>query len=198
MTDTTAARYKETSAAEIDKATPQEPIELLACQFAGFYALVYRYLLHRMFDRELAEELTAQTFYKAAAHPRRLPGDVQQIQFWLIRVATNLANTHYRKARWQSLLFDRFARTRPTTTESDNSSHCVLDQQKAHVRCVLKALAPKYQSVVVLRYYAQMSFDQIATILGSRPSTVRTRLSRAIGQMRRRLDSRVSEEESNS
>ena len=41
------------------------PATLLDTRFSAFYAMVHRYLLHRLFDRELAEELTAATFYKA-------------------------------------------------------------------------------------------------------------------------------------
>ena len=64
---------------------------LLAKEFETLYACVHRYLLHRFFDRELAEELTARTFYKAAAHVSGPWGEIRDVRVWLLRVATNLA-----------------------------------------------------------------------------------------------------------
>lgn len=49
------------------------PLELLVSDFDRFYAVVHRYLLHRVFDIELAEDLTAETFYRAATRSRRFP-----------------------------------------------------------------------------------------------------------------------------
>ena len=73
-------------------------LEVLARDFEQLHALVYRYLLHRFFDPELAEELTAQTFYNAAVRISRRPGSVRQVRAWLLRAATNQANTHCRRA----------------------------------------------------------------------------------------------------
>ena len=144
-------------------------------------------MLHRLFDQELAEELTAQTFYRAAASIRRIRGDATQMQVWLLRTATNLANTHHRRTRLRRLLLGRFARTRPTTVDPGPSSDCTDGERLACVRAVLLALPVKYQSVVAMRYYAQMSYDEMAAILGCSTDAVRTRLSRAIKDMRERL-----------
>jgi RNA polymerase sigma-70 factor (ECF subfamily) len=160
---------------------------VLTAEFGRLYAVVYRYLLHRLFDPELAEELTAQTFYRAAANVDRIGGDVRPIRLWLLRTATNLANTHHRRRRLWQLALRRFAREKPLTTESESAPDSTHGQRLARVRGVLLALRPKYQAVVVLRYYAQMSYADIAAILGCREDAVRARLSRAIKEMRARL-----------
>jgi hypothetical protein len=61
------------------------------------------------------------------------------------------------------------------------------DVSRATVQEVLRELPVRRQSVIVLRYYMQMSVDQMAVVLDCRPETARMRLSRAIQQMRRRL-----------
>ena len=162
-------------------------LDRLNADFEGLYALVYRYLLHRFFDPELAEELTAQTFYNAATHLSHRNGDIRQIRVWLLRTATNLANTHYRRNRLRQLFLRQSARSRPTPTEPRSAPDSASGQRLARVRGVLLALRPKYQTVVVLRYYAQMPYDDIAEVLGCRPDAVRARLSRAIREMRERL-----------
>lgn len=162
---------------------------VLAAEFEQLHALVYRYLLHRFFDPELAEELTAQTFYNAAVFTSRLGTEVRQIRVWLLRAATNLANTHYRRNRLRQFFLRQLARVTPTTTDPQSASDSPHGHRLARVRGVLLALRPKYQTVVVLRYYAQMSFADIAAVLGCREDAVRARLSRAIKEMRERLGS---------
>ena len=161
------------------------PLELLVADFPRFYAVVHRYLLHRLFDAELAEELTAETFYKAAATARRLPGNAAGLRAWLLRVATNLANTHYRKRRLHQLLLGRFAKKTLQTTEPDPKPDT--DPRSVRVGGALTALRPKYQAVVVMRFYARLSIREISEVLGCRQDAVRARLSRAINEMRERL-----------
>jgi len=157
-------------------------------EFDRLYVAVYRYLLHRLFDAELAEELTAQTFYQAARFIPRMNGDVGALRIWLLRVATNVANTHYRRRRLRNLVLHRLSVQKPTATGLESPADSTTGQRLARVRAVLLALRPKYQTVVVLRYYAQMSFADIAAVVGCREAAVRARLSRAIREMRQRLD----------
>ena len=169
------------------KPSRAEPVELLASQFDRFYRTVLGYLLHRLFDRELAEELTAETLYRAVRFRTQLPGQPRQIQVWLLRTATNLANTHYRRTRWRQRLLERFWRSKPTPPDDDPASDSPEEQRLARVRGVVKDLPPKLQAVVVLRYYLRMPYQDIAEILGCSQATARVRLSLAIREMRRRL-----------
>ena len=159
----------------------------LASDFEQLYALVHRYLLHRFFDPELAEELTAQTLHNAAVSINRFRGDASQIRFWLLRVATNLANTHHRRNRLRRLLRPDVARATAMTRAADSSSDSADESRVARVRSAVLSLRPKYQTVVVLRYYTQMSFPEIAAVTGLKQDAVRSRLSRAVKEMRQRL-----------
>jgi len=163
------------------------PIALLAAQFEPFYRIVYGYLLHRLFDRELAEELTAETFYRAAAHPHRIPGDADPLRFWLLRTATNLAHTHDRRKRLGRRVFARLAYTKGVGTAPPADTEPPDAQRLAEVRKALRSLSPKDQTVIVLRHYTSMSCADIAGVLGCRESTARVRLSRATKALRERL-----------
>jgi RNA polymerase sigma-70 factor, ECF subfamily len=170
------------------------PMRLLEAGFEPLYAAVYRYLVHRVFDRERAEEMTAETFYRAAAallnlysgrEAGGLISDARQMEMWLLRIATNVANTEHRRARWRRLVFERLLRIRPASSPPpDDDSE---DPQAAKVRDVLRRLPPRYQGPLVLRYYSQMSFAEMAVILGCREGAVRTRVSRALRELRSRL-----------
>ncbi len=162
-------------------------LRLLSGAFDDHYARVFHYLSHRFFDRELAEELTAETFCRAAGAADRFEGDVGQMQVWLLRLATNVANTHHRRVRWRRRLLDAFVRTGPAATGPDSPSGPGNTADQDHVRAVLQGLPSRHQAVLVLRFYSQMSFDDIARVLGCRPDAARARLSRAVKEMRKRL-----------
>lgn len=165
--------------------TTGDALALLDENFNPFYITIHGYLLHRFFDRELAEELTAETFYRAARATRRLPEDPTQLRMWLLRVASNLANSHYRNTRLHQLILRQVADHKAsvdaalkTGQDSDMGMRC---------REALKNLPSKYQDVVVLRYFSELSFSDMATILKCRETAVRARLSRAVKMLRERL-----------
>lgn len=114
---------------------------------------------------------------------RKAPGT----RAWLLRTATNLANTHYRKKRLYRFLRADLAKARPTVGERPADSRADQNENSAHVRAALMALRPKYQAVVVLRYYTQLSVREISEVLGCRQDAVRTRLSCALKNMRGEL-----------
>jgi RNA polymerase sigma-70 factor, ECF subfamily len=184
--ETTAARIEMAEAAPQAAERSASPSGVLSARFEQLYAVVYRYLVHRLFDRELAEELTAETFYRAVGSVGRLRADERHIQMWLLRIATNLANQHYRRVRLRRILLGRFASARGETGGGDPAPDAD-DHRASRVRAVLRALPSKYQTVLVLRYYERMSFEEIAAILRCREATVRSRLSRAVRQVRERL-----------
>ena len=163
------------------------PLELLGAEFPRLYEKVYRYLLHRLFDPELAEELTAGVFYKAAASPGRVPGEPDRHLFWLLRIATNLANSHQRRGRLRRVLLGRFAAQASAEATVEPSREPVDRCDVSRLRAALLALRPKYQSVVVLRFYSRMSPREIADVVGCNEGAVRARLSRATKELRERL-----------
>jgi RNA polymerase sigma-70 factor (ECF subfamily) len=163
------------------------PLGLLGAEFPRLYGKVHRYLLHRLFDPELAEELTAEVFYKAAASPGRVPGEPDRLLFWLLRIATNLGNSHQRRGRLRRLLLGRFAAQANVEATIGPSRESVDGDDVSRLRSALLALRPKYQTVVVLRFYSRMSSREIAAVVGCNEAAVRARLSRAVKELRERL-----------
>jgi RNA polymerase sigma-70 factor (ECF subfamily) len=168
--------------------SPAAATALLDAEFDAFYATVYRYLLHRVFDAELAEELTAESLYRLARSIRRVRPRRREMQMWLLRIATNLANSHQQRLHRRRLLLKRWLKGQATTM-TVAASHAASDSaaQAARVRSAVAALPTREQAVIVLRYYSQLEYEDIAGILRCQPDAVRTRLSRAIKRLRERL-----------
>lgn len=148
------------------------------------YDAVFRYCVHRVFDRHLAEDLTSETFLKAVQHFHRFDGDNEgQFRNWLYRIATNVANAHLRKtARRQELL--RHA-ARPQYHE--DSTKAQQTERIASIERALLALKPRHQTVITLRYLENLKLTEIADVLGCTPGTARSRMARALAQLRKKV-----------
>jgi len=64
------------------------------------------------------------------------------------------------------------------------------DEHDAMVR-LIGALPPRQRAVIALRFYEDLPVEEIAALLGARPSTVRTHLARALDALREALPSTV-------
>jgi RNA polymerase sigma factor (sigma-70 family) len=53
---------------------------------------------------------------------------------------------------------------------------------------LVRKLAPKYRAVLVLRYYEDMSVDEIAQVMNVRPGTVKSLLHRSLKQLRAQMN----------
>jgi RNA polymerase sigma-70 factor (ECF subfamily) len=81
-------------------------------------------------------------------------------------------------------------------TSSERSPYQVLEQAEREVvvRRALASLAPPYRAVVVLREIEELSYEDIAKVLGLAEGTVKSRLLRGRELLRRKLASYVGKE----
>lgn len=143
---------------------------------------IHRYVMRRVGRPEIAEELTAQTFYKALRSWRRFVDD--RPRAWLYRIATNEINDHFRRS----------ARTAPEPEPSSGpeAADRSLERHRLYdtLRGVLCELPPDDQTLIALRYFEQLSFPEIARIVGRRKGTAVMRTHRALKKLRERLQQR--------
>jgi RNA polymerase sigma-70 factor (ECF subfamily) len=133
-------------------------------------------------DASRADDLAQEAWIAAHARP---PRDVRNLRAWLAEVVRNLARTgaraESRRARREQ--FAARSEALPDTTELVAQA----ELQRELVGHVLELDEP-YRSVVLLRYFQDLEVSEIAEQLGAPANTVRTRLQRALAQLRERLD----------
>ncbi len=148
------------------------------------YEQVFRYCVHRLFDRQTAEDITSVVFLKAVEHFGRFKGTERQFRNWLFKIATNAINSHIRKTARRNGLLERF---RP-----NNDSRKIEDDEVSKLAILEQAMLsmkPKYQTIITLRFFENLKLTQIAEVTGSSPGTVRSQMARALTQMRKKIDS---------
>jgi RNA polymerase sigma-70 factor (ECF subfamily) len=151
--------------------------------YRSHYDAVFRYCMHRLFERQMAEDITSEVFLKVVENFGGFKGDEKQFRCWLYRIATNAVNNHLRKVARRNRLL-KFAREQA----NGQVAGCGEPSEKLTIlREALLALRPRYQTIITLRFFENLKLNEIAEVLGSSPGTIRSQFKRALAKLRRVL-----------
>lgn len=143
---------------------------------------VYGFMLKRTENETDSEDITIETFSKAFDKIATYNPEFQ-FNTWLIAIAKNVHIDMLRKKK--STLFVEI------TDEEDQQAYNVADtspsvedaliteQNLSRLLQFIKELKPHYQEVIQLRYFQEMSYQEIAEQLGEPLSNVKIKLLRA-------------------
>ena len=151
------------------------------------YEAVFRYCVHRLFERQTAEDVTSAVFLKVVENLGSFKGDNRQFRNWLFRIATNAVNSHLRQTARQNGLIER---VREKVSRQITDCHGPADESNEKLAILKQAmltLKPRYQTIITLRFFENMKLTEVAEVLGSSPGTVRSQLARALGKLRETL-----------
>lgn len=127
-------------------------------------------------DRQLAEDATQETFWKAYRHFGSFRGEASE-KTWLMRIAIHVC-ADLRRSRWFRLT-ERRAAALPEES-------CT-PQDTALADAILR-LPQKQREAILLYYYQGMTVEETADALGIRPSSVSVRLKRARARLKTLLE----------
>ena len=148
---------------------------------------VYHVILKMVRNVDDAEDLMMESFSKAFRSQHRFKKDFK-FSTWLFRIATNNTIDFIRKKKLNTLSIEN------TFTDDDGGSVSIdiqdkgnLDPQEEAIRLqkeelmqvFVNMLPPKYQKLVRLRYFHELSYEEIAAELEAPLGTVKAQLHRA-------------------
>ena len=142
-----------------------------------------------------AEEAAQEAFVKAwRALPRFRAG--APFRPWLLAIVANEARNRRRAAGRRAGLALRAAARERTSGDAAPSPEAALlaGGEREALLAALVGLDERDQAVIACRYLLDLSERETADVLGCRPGTVKSRLSRALERMRVRLEPRPAEE----
>lgn len=131
-------------------------------------------------DPHTAEELAQETLVKVCIRWRAVQRMVNP-EAWMFRVAINLSNSYFRRK-----VAERKAKAR---LRSDTHHHDPDVADAVAVRQAIAALPRRQRSVLVLRFYADLSVTDVAEALGMPEGTVKTLTHRGINSLKRDMHS---------
>jgi RNA polymerase sigma-70 factor, ECF subfamily len=169
---------------------------------AAFRELVLRYgdsllgyLSHMTGNRDQAEDLFQETFKRVHEKASTFRGP--RFKGWLFAIATRTAIDHLRRRKRQTVVsldqsdncdgMDCPSSAAMADNAIDPAVEMVRQEQRQQVRQAVEALPDKQRATLILAYYQQLSYQEVAHVLGCSVGTVKTQMSRALGALARRL-----------
>ena len=152
---------------------------------------VYGVALRITGDRESALDVMSTTFLKAYRAFARYD-QTRPIRFWLLRIATNEAISHARRAG-RELRRRTAMESVDTVVDATAAPEAALlaREERGLIRAAVAQLPELYRSVIVLRYFNELSIDEIAAVTERPASTVGVQLLRGRALLRRALEGRA-------
>ena len=157
----------------------------LAQLYEMYYERIFRFCVHRLFYREVAEDVTSTVFLEVARKIRDFRGGTDQdFRNWLYTIAVNQTNAHIRKSlRRKKLLAKASASLAALPDDDDGSAR--LDWPRLY-EAIMK-LKPQHQTIITLRFFENLPFDQIAQVMDITQSTARVTIHRILNKLRKNL-----------
>lgn len=151
---------------------------------------VFSYILSVVKDEAVADDIFQDTFVKAIVTIRQgRYNESGRFGAWLSRIAHNLIIDYYRQEKSEGLIsadnpdFDMF--NRRELSEGNVEDSIVASQILDDVRRLIAALPENQREVLMMRYYQDMSFKEIAEATDVSINTALGRMRYALLNMRR-------------
>lgn len=130
-----------------------------------YFDTVYRLALARTKDKEHAQDVTQDVFLRYINTDKEFESE-EHVKAWLLRVTINCSNSLFTSSWYKN--------TAPLTEDIRFES-----KEKSDVYYAVAELPSKYRTVVHLFYYEDMSVAEIADIMNTKQSTVKSQLHRS-------------------
>jgi RNA polymerase sigma-70 factor (ECF subfamily) len=141
---------------------------------------IYRFIYYKVFSREVAEDLTSDTFMKALKRFSSYNPERGRFNSWLYQIARNTVVDYYRTKKESVPIDDVFDLGHDERTPEQLDAL----QGLAKVEEYLTTLPARQREIITLRIWEGKSFDEIASLLGGTEGSVKMAFSRSIRQLR--------------
>lgn len=153
---------------------------------------LFRYLLYISSDRETAEDLFQETWMRVLDRGHQYDGNFR-FETWLFAIARHLVIDLQRRKKPQSLDVLTDPDRKSAMDLAPANSLPVLDvitqrETEMSVQESLGRLPAIHREVLVLRFQEDMTIEEIAAVLGTPVSTVKSRLYRGLQSLRQLLE----------
>ena len=173
----------------------REDPAVFALIYEEYYPKIFGYVLKRTANVEVAQDLTAETFFKALRKLWQFRWQGVPFSAWLYRIATNEMNQYFRRGKIAPASLDELLRQglEPASWSSPETeaikAQDELERHRGYIACqeALSRLDIKYQEVISLRFFEKKQMKEIGDILGKPEGTIKSLLHRGLEKLRREM-----------
>ena len=153
--------------------------EMFSALYKHYVSQIYYFLLARIKDKELAEDLTSITFAKALRYLDKY--EAGNFRAWLYRIANNSLIDHVRKesrvSQEDEQVLDYFHNH---DEQEEHDDRLDKEMQLERVKIALKELPESYQTILSLRFFSDLGNQEIAKIIECKENNVAVKIHRGL------------------
>jgi RNA polymerase sigma-70 factor (ECF subfamily) len=145
----------------------------------NYQRAVFNLCYRMLWDAAEAEDAAQETFIRA--YTRLASYDpCRKFSTWLLAIASHYCIDRLRQRRLGLLSWDHLPSWRcPADPHPGPEEAALRGEAQRHVRTLLAGLPPDYRAALVLRYWHELSYEEIAQALNATVPAVKSRLFRA-------------------
>jgi len=141
---------------------------------------IYNFIYYKTHHQETAEDLASQTFAKALEAIQKFKTKDGYFSAWLYQIARNTVIDYYRSKKVDYNLEDAWDMASETNIEQDLDAKQKLEEIKKK----LKKFKSHERDIIIMRVWQEMSYAEIAEVVGKSEASCRMVFSRTIKQLR--------------
>jgi RNA polymerase sigma-70 factor, ECF subfamily len=167
---------------DLVRATQAGDQEAFGQLYDRYHEMVFRYVLFRVGDRQLAEDLTAETFLRALRRIASVSYQGRDIGAWFVTIARNLVLDHVKSGRYR--LEVSTADMRDADPGTDGPEDAVLQQlTNEELLAGIRRLGGEQQECISLRFLQGLSVAETAAVMGKTDGAIKALQHRAVRRL---------------
>lgn len=160
-------------------------LDKMGLLFERYNRPLFGFFYHMTHKPDLSEDLVQNVFYRMLKYRHTFTGD-GEFRTWMYHLARNVLNDSVRQNRSFNFydlndLADQIGGGVP----ADEGFERQQDQEFLHE--AMGTLSPEYREVLILSRFQEMKYDEIAKVLQINEGTVKVRVHRALGELKKRF-----------
>lgn len=161
--------------------------------YDSYYKKIFNYILRSTYDLDISQDITSETFFKALKNISKFKiTKAGTFQSWLYTIATNELNQFYRKNNKYTFqptedIDTYYSEDVPEEEISGALEKMDMMQDLKELQEEISKLDEKYRNIINLRFFEQLKFSEIAEITGTSEGTLKSHMSRALSQLKDKM-----------
>nr|WP_294777707.1 sigma-70 family RNA polymerase sigma factor [uncultured Flavobacterium sp.] len=154
---------------------------------------IYGYIYSKVSDRDVTEDIFQETFFKVihTLKSKKYYNEEGKFLSWVLRIASNLIIDKYRNDKKMPLNRDTdemLIFSRITDDSLNIERRLIKNQVEIDIKTIIEKLPHDQKEVIMMRYFLDMSFKEIADFTGVSVNTTLGRMRYAITNLRKVIE----------
>ncbi len=160
-------------------------LDKMGLLFERYNRPLFGFFYHMTHKADLSEDLVQNVFYRMLKYRHTFAGE-GEFRTWMYHLARIVLNDSVKQNRSFNFYdVNEVADRLGGGTLADESLEKQQDKDFLHE--AMGALSPEYREVLILSRFQEMKYDEIAKVLNINEGTVKVRVHRALGELKKRF-----------